>query len=56
MQNALPQSDIVIAPDVGPFDEKNLRDAQACIQAGRESAEAAINRIKNDLELWDEML
>lgn len=56
VQNALPQSDIVIAPDVGPFDEKNLRDAQACIQAGRESAEAAINRVKNDLELWDEML
>ncbi|MBR3750860.1 MAG: patatin-like phospholipase family protein [Clostridia bacterium] len=53
VQNALPNSDIVIAPEVGPYDEKNLRDAKACIEAGREAAEAAINRIKNDLELWD---
>ena len=55
MRNALPNSDIVIAPDVGPYDEKNLRDAGACIDAGREAAEAAISRIKNDLELWDVM-
>ena len=53
VQNALPQSDIVIAPNVGPYDEKNLRDAKQCIEAGREAAEAAIERIKNDLELWD---
>lgn len=55
VRNALPNSDIVIAPDVGPYDEKNLRDASACIDAGREAAEAAISRIKNDLELWDVM-
>ncbi len=53
VQHALPNSDIVIVPDVGPFDEKNLRDAKACIEAGRNAAEAAMDRIKNDLELWD---
>ena len=47
VRNALPNSDIVIAPDVGPYDEKNLRDASACIDAGREAAEAAFAAFPN---------
>lgn len=55
VQQALPQSDIVLVPEVGPFDEKNLKDAALCVEAGRAAAEAAIPRIRNDLELWDEI-